>query len=337
MAAPSVPVKKVAFNPMRSFAHILANVAFADESALATLFAAWNTLFDCVRPNLVILDHSPGALLALHERPIPKVNIGLGFFCPPPHFPLPFWLTGREESQAKQVVADEKDLTDRVNRVLQLFHRAPLRYLGEMYRHIDETILATYEEFDHFGPRTQARYWGHWPFAPGAAPIWPQVSGPRVFAYLKRFAGLESLINGLIQMGCPTIVFGADSQLQERFIAPTIRHAGKPLDLRAIGQQCDIAILNAGHGTTVTMLLAGKPCLLFPLFTEQVLFAQKVQKLGAGQYLEPRAGDFRNLMERFVQDGNYARQARLFSTKYAGFEPGSQVVEIADQMERLMK
>src|SRR4051794_25778652 len=50
--------------PTRSFADVLADVGFAEPRLLAAHVAAWRTLYDLVRPDLIVFDHSPTALLA---------------------------------------------------------------------------------------------------------------------------------------------------------------------------------------------------------------------------------------------------------------------------------
>jgi UDP:flavonoid glycosyltransferase YjiC (YdhE family) len=57
----------------------------------------------------------------------------------------------------------------------------------------------------------------------------------------------------------------------------------RPLDLGAAARECDFAILNAGHGATAPMLLAGKPVLELPLQLEQSLTASAVADMGAGE------------------------------------------------------
>jgi hypothetical protein len=221
--------------------------------------------------------------------------------------------------------------------VLIAHHRSPLQRLGQIYSQINESFLATYEEFDHFGPRPNVRYWGHWPFGPGDEPQWPSGTGPRIFAYLKPFLALESLLQELRQRGHPTILLGIDRKLQERFASSNLRFISRPLDMKAVSQQCDLAILNAGHGTTVSLLLAGKPCLLLPLFVEQLLFAQKVQKLGAGLTVDStKPGEIHAGLESLVGQPSLRLAARKFADKYARFMPGQQLPEIVDRLEALI-
>jgi hypothetical protein len=210
-----------------------------------------------------------------------------------------------------------------------------------VFHEVDEIFLATYREFDHFGPRSNVRYWGHWPFgAVAAVPEWPAGSGQKIYAYLKPFPGLEGLLAALLEQGLPTLILGGgiEPALQERFANPHLRFVERPLDLRQVAQQCDLAVLMAGHGTTAALMLAGKPCLLVPPFLEQLLFARKAEQTGAARVLTKEVGApaARSLQE-LVSNPGYRAQAQAFAARYTGFRPGQQVLEVVDHLERLCR
>ena len=324
------------YEPTHGFAEILGNVGFADRSMLSSLFTAWSTILDTVRPNLVVTDHSPTALLALRGRPIRRVNVGLGFFCPPDTFPLPIW--SPPQDQRATATRNELEITDTVNCVLTAQRRPPLQRLGQLFHEVDEVFLATYREFDHFGPRPQVRYWGHWPFAAAAlAPQWPTGKGPRIYAYLKPFPGLEGLLAALQAARLPTLIFagGIEPAMQARFASPHLRFEQRPLDLRQVADQCDLAVLMAGHGTTAALLLTGKPCLLVPPYLEQLLFASTVERTGAARVLGKEAGaPAGQLLQEMLNNSRYRTQAQALAARYAGFQPGQQVGEVVDHLLR---
>src|SRR5437764_11706080 len=71
------------FRPPLTFPHILHNVGFGDDTELAALASAWRNLIEAVRPDVVVCDHSPTALLALRGVPPRRALIGTGFCCVP--------------------------------------------------------------------------------------------------------------------------------------------------------------------------------------------------------------------------------------------------------------
>ncbi len=117
-----------------------------------------------------------------------------------------------------------------------------------------------------------------------------------------------------------------------------MRFEDQPIDLAEVGRTCDLAVLNGNHGTTVSMLLAGKPTLQVPIFLEQGLFSQAVERLGAAvvarpdRPLEAVAG----LME-LLGSGRYAEAARQFAARYAGYDPERQINAVVDRAEELLR
>lgn len=320
-----------------SFAHLLANIGFTHQNALETILSAWGTLIECVRPDMVVAEHSPTALLALRDLQIPRVAVGTGFTCPPDSCPLAHWSRNGQTADPEQLARDETTVLGHVNRALESRARRPLATLGQLFNEVDEVFLATYRELDHFGERTGARYWGHWPFGVGTEPVWPAGEGSKVFAYLKPFPALEDLLRVLRAAGLPTIVVAdnLDRGLVERYASATLFFEPRPVDLRAAAADCDLAILNAGHGTTVAMLLAGKPCLLLPIYMEQLLLAKKVEQLGAGCLAPLRSGPrLAEILQEMLASAQYGKRARDFAARYRGFSPGQQVAEVVDRIEQ---
>lgn len=177
----------------RSFAHLLINNGFSEPTELAALAEAWRHVYRYVEPDLILLDHSPTALLAARAHTARRAVIGTGFCCPPNVAPLPGlrpWL----DDDGERLKADEQQVLDTVNQILGRWQLAPLDRLGRLYAEVDETFLATFAELDHYPGRAEAQYWGVWPTGTGLAPCWPTGEGPRVFAYLKPFRALPALL-----------------------------------------------------------------------------------------------------------------------------------------------
>jgi len=321
------------------FAHILASTCFGDDGVMGKLFEAWNDVLDQVKPDLLVADHAPSALLAVRGKTIPCVNMGLAFCCPPDVSPLPYWWSSREESPAEEVATFEESLLQRVNRLLENKGRPRLKRLSQLFNQIDDVVLATYRELDPYGDRAKGRYWGHWHVGSGVEPVWPEGAGPKIYAYLKPFPALEGLLNELRRMNCPALVLsgGISLALQARYASELLRFEERPLHMGQVAARCDVAILNAGHGTMASLLLAGKPLLLVPLYTEQLLNSQGVERLGAGRWVLPNErGRVGLMLEDVVSRESYREAAQGFAKRYAGFLPGQQLPALADRLEGLV-
>lgn len=170
-------------------------------------------------------------------------------------------------------------------------------------------------------------------------PSWPDAPGRRIFAYLKRSRALIHVLEALRQCDCPTLVHieGVPvSQLRRRFDSPALVFEERPLDLRRVGRECDLAVLNGGHGVTAEMLLAGKAVLQVPLVLEQFMTARSVERIGAGVVCAAKtAAEVRAALEDALADGCAAAAGR-FAARYESFDPGRQRRAMADRAAELL-
>ena len=113
------------------FAHVLANMGWGESRELSILACAWRNQIEDIRPDAMINDHSPTALLASRglDFPVKRIVLGSGFCCPPDTFPLPAFATD-EAPDMDTVREDEQLVLRRANHVLSQWGRAPLRRLG---------------------------------------------------------------------------------------------------------------------------------------------------------------------------------------------------------------
>jgi hypothetical protein len=322
-----------------TFAHILHNAGFSSADELRPTVNAWRALYDLVRPDLIVFQHSPTAILASHGYDVRRINIGTGFCCPPDREPLPDWRPYLK-NDAERLHHDEQSVRSVANELLASWNKRPFDRLTDLYQRDMTTVLSTFAELDHFGPRAGGDYWGTWSAGFGGPAAWPSAPGPRVFAYLKPFRALEALLDCLVRRRAPTVIYGPtiDRQLRDRFQCETLRFSTDAVELGAAGRDCDLAILNGTHGTTAAMLLAGKPSLQIPLYLEQQLSADNVVRMGAGLTAEannaPRVvGQLETLLDN---TGHYEPAAAAFAARYASFDGCGQVDRLAAQIEHLL-
>jgi hypothetical protein len=329
---------------------------------------AWRNLYRLVCPDLVLFDHAPTALLAARGLDLRRVVLGSGFCVPPDLSPLPNlrpWVNGPMSDPAR-LAADEARVLATANTVLARLGRPPLHRVTQLYGEVDETLLLTIPELDHYPPGLRgkgARYWGAIGNAEGEpnaecrmmnaeSPLTPALSpeyrgegvrGVRVFCYLKNFAALPDLLAAQRDGGHPTTVVcdGVPRDLRERFAScPTIHFEDRPLDLRRVAEHCDLAVLNAGHGATAAMLLAGVPVLLVPIHLEQGLLARAAVRNTNGAAVEANPKDGPRLVaalnEMLASLPQHTAAARAFAARHASFDPREQVERIAGRVEELL-
>jgi UDP:flavonoid glycosyltransferase YjiC (YdhE family) len=321
-----------------TFAHILQNFGFSDERDLAGRLEAWTELYRLVKPDLILFDHSPTALMAARGLPARKALIGSGFFCPPDEYPMPN-LRGWLQPDLEQMRKDEDAVLAGMNHLLEQRRQPTLERITQLYAQVDENFLVTFAELDHYPNRKGASYWGAWTKISGKAPQWPQGPGPRIYAYFKQFEQLEATLKVLADLPASILIYsdGINAALQKRFTSDKLRFENSRLDLEEIGRTCDLAILNGNHGTTISLLMKGRPILQLPISLEQALLSLAVEKFGAalGADIKRPAHVERRLRE-MLNSKRFAAAARRFAEKYSSFDAEQQAKLIVQRLEHLM-
>ncbi len=351
-------------DPAMTYADLLHNIGFSSVETLRTLTRAWRTIFGLARPDTVLCDHSPTALLAASLDGIPTATIGTGFCCPPcdgESLPeLRPWMKRQElapslvfdpEAQTRRATegaqqngepilrASEQRLLATINANRAEAGKEPWEQLTQLYSSASETFLTTFEELDHFAPRRAAQYLGVWESDQGQRFAWPGGSGPRVFFYTHRFPAREWLLDELRRRELPTVAYTHDlpQAAAEKLAGPTLFISPVPLDAAQGAAECDIAILNSGHNSCAQFLLAGKPLLLLPIALEQGLLMRRLTSQGLAVSAPPdRPAAIAAALDELLANPRYGESARTFAAKYASYDPQAAQDEIIRRIEAAM-
>jgi tetratricopeptide (TPR) repeat protein len=322
-----------------TYADILHNVGYEDEVELEGLLSAWRSLVDLVQPELVIADHSPTALLALRGSTVKKIVVGCGFLIPPATHPF-LNLQPAQQVSEQHLRAGEDRIRQRINAILRRTGQPPLTRLSELFSDVDDTVLTTYPELDHYPDRAGGAYWGTRRGFQGADFQWPIGDGPRIFAYLRPTPQFEKILQTLKDLKCPVIV-NSDQiplQMQRQYESLNLRFEQRLLNLETIGRECSVAILNGNHDTSCHLLLAGKPILFIPQTLEHWLFAAAVQRIGAGRVVHPeRATEFGPALSTMLRSENYAKAAQQFAARYAHNDLGQIEDQLVQRIEAILE
>lgn len=319
-----------------SFAHILHNIGWDAEAGLGGLVDAWRAIYELVKPDVIVCEHSPTALLAARGFSARRFRMGIGFCCPPDQSPLPNLRAGEAVDSAK-LADDEAAVLQRANEVVHQRRWPELMRIGQLFSQVDGTLLTTFKELDHYIDRPgDPRYFGCPTDLPGKTPHWPEGLGKRILAYLKPFAALPHLLVRLKGMGCPTIVIcdGIDASLREQFRCKTMHFETGRLDMRSMVQTCDAAVLNANHATAAALMLASKPLLVLPIFLEQQILAERIVALGGAiSAASDRPKEVVSGLEQLIGNKTLEACAAGFGRRYHAFDAARKTGEMASRIE----
>ncbi|QDU59416.1 hypothetical protein Pan216_02440 [Planctomycetes bacterium Pan216] len=322
-----------------TFPQVMNDSGFDNAKDLSSHANAWWHLISTIDPAIVLCDHSPTALVALRALPQKKINIGGGFTCPPDETPFRV-LEPRLRYTPEQLERDEARILANANAAIESLGGAPLERLGQLFGELDDTIIFSFQELDHYEDRVGATYWGPPPLVPGAAPEWPEGDGPKIFGYLRAFPILPTVLDRLNELGHPTLIYpsGIDESLLKRCESATLRFQRDRLDLAHVRREADLAILNANLSTTIAMLMAGIPTLMFPVTLESQMVAARAVMMGAGLMVQGnQPNEVVRQLDRMLESDKYAANARAFADRYADWDCDAFGTRVADRVEELIR
>lgn len=318
-----------------TLAHVLHNIGYRDPAQLASHLRAWRSLLLSVKPEILVCDSSPTALLAARGLDMGVVAIGTGFHLPPPVYPLPSYRYTEADDSASR--GHEDRLTYIVNHALGVHGIPCVEYMGQAFD-VDLTVLTALDELDHFDGRISPCYAGPFTQFSGDTPAWPSGAGPRVFGYLKPFPLLVPLLNELRRRAFPTVIYAPDvpRSITTPYTGDGMRFHERPVSMSYATGVCDLLISHAGYGLPLDGLLVGRPVLSFPIFLDQYITAKSIERLGAGLCLAPR--EPHSIASAFdeVLSSLCVRAAQRFADKYQHLHRQTEVAKWTDAISGLV-
>ncbi len=268
-----------------SYADLLAMHGFAKAEDLSFMLDAWDDLFSMVDPDLIIADHSPGAVLAASGA-IPVVVTGNGFTVPPSHLPtFPALRHNLPPSQLQTVMLDViNDLQRRRKRAT--FDGLPKAFSG------DVRAIFTLPHLDPYESLRNEKLLG--PYEPDLEAV-PLPSEPSLLYYgSSTSADSQQIVSALLECGVPVTasLFGPNSTAARILEA---QGASVHLDLPPLAPQIKKATLvvsHGGSGITQAALKSGRAQIVMSNHFEALLTGTKLQAAGVGQLIEDFPRDY---------------------------------------------
>lgn len=276
--------------PVHTYPEGLQGLGWSNVEELGTLAEAWRGLFSLCRPDAIVAQAAPTALLAARGLGIPTAMFGSGFDAPPRSTPMPrfyYWEPERAPSR-------EPSVLETANKVLKGLDQPPMTRFCDLLR-TDRYLLATFAEIDHYAPRTDFEpdppaYLGQLFTTDAGRPMrWKKSAKRRVFAYLRpRTHGFESGVKALTTLDKKTDVIlaapGASDKLAQSLKETPVRLVNTPVRLQELLPDCDLGVSHTSNGIAAAFVMAGVPQVGLPSHAEQDMVARAVamNRLGLG-------------------------------------------------------
>ena len=336
---PVFPREGAGMRPPSSLAEIMLGSGYSDAAWLASALKEWLRLLREWKPDILVCDYAPTALLAARVLGIPRVSLSISFAVPPPFSPLPPFRFDDPPPPERVAAADAQALAN-VNSALAALGATPLRALHEQFQ-TDEDFLLTLPELDAYGNRPTSRYWGpRYRDDAGASAHWPAGHGMRVLVYVKKaLPQLDALISLLATGPFRVVAFipELDGARRERLRGPLRLVPDKPVRFGPLLRECDLFVSQAGSAAS-GILMSGVPQLMIPAHYEQYLTARRIEQIGAGMMLLPEASgaQLANALRTMVEDPRFRKAAKAYAARYPAYSPAEQQRRIVKRIEDIL-
>lgn len=300
MQAPIWLPKITMQRPIACLADTLLCMGYLEADPLDCLLQAWESIIELVKPDLVIFDYAPTAMLALRNNPLPKIMVGSGFADPSSDHPIVDW---RPYPQNDQLIErQELRVLEQINILLRRRNQNELTHLTELFA-VDRVVISTFPELDLYEDKRKNTDYciGSTAILADSPVSFISDERPRILAYLKPgYPHIEMLIAALAR--CKASVFIAcpkgAAQLFTPYVSERFQFSTELVDLQGAMSNVDLFV---GHGNATSCkesLLAGNPMVVLPIQLEQLLTGKKIQEAGFGVLIEKISG-VDDLVKRF--------------------------------------
>ena len=282
-----------------SYADILALIGFGDSGKLSAMLAAWNSLLDMVKPDVVVADHCPALMPLLQARKIASVAVGTGFTMPP----LDYSSFPPLRADRGPLLPEPALLASLATALAQFGLKAP-NSLIEAFRSTSRFVFS-FPELDAY------RSWRREPLylPPEPLPRFKELPiVPHLFVYAgPEFPAIEELAQVLGQLPFAVSCFLRDAP---KALNTFLRIRGltaydQPPPLAELLPKVSHVMSQGGNFMSHAVMAAGRPHLILPIHGEAQSNMDTLKGLGIARGLTfPFKGELDKHIKDFVGDAS---------------------------------
>ena len=348
--APRVTSKK--FAAVATYPGVLAQVGWTNLAVVLNMTRQWSKFVDEIRPDQLIVEHAPSALLAARGRHLSIVNLGTGWSVPLAATPMPsvvWWLAPDPDLQAK-ADATEAQVLRAMNGAAALVGVPPLEAVIDLFS-TSEPMLVTWPEFDHYGVRPDVTYYGpqmmlesgfraSWSGSNCSGSNWSG-SEKRVVGYLRAESktGLALIRALALRDDIESVIYlaGADPHLRAELNTPRMTLVDQPLDLASLLPEADVLVTHASFGTVTAGVLHGVRQIGVPRHLEQAVVMSRIEALQIGRNARALTSEqVGEALDDVLSNPQLEASAKALAAKYRGYDAKRAATVMVDRCEALL-
>ena len=324
-----------------SYAYMLQQQCFSSAEELAIYVRVWRSMFDMIKPDMVIYEHSPTALVASLDYTFRKVLVGNGFMCPPvTDSPFGVFPTTKQDVQTVgRLRNDDTALLQLINVAQRRMGLPVVERLADLYAQVDCEFLQTFEELDHFDQRMASGFLGIWSLPCNVSPQWPAGGQAKVFGYLQVFPKFEQLLQDLLAANVSALLYvrGLPRGIRDKYSCERLSFTDQLVDLRQVAEQADFVVTHGNHATLGYCMLMGIPQLAIPRYQEQLFPVLRLQRLGCALMAYQDQPDFQKEIGALLQDAGFKEKASMIKMRYEHFDVRKSEQYMAEKITELLQ
>lgn len=314
-----------------SMADILAGNGYSQSDHAAIIIAAWDKVLDEVKPDLIVVDHAPSALISAYGR-IPVVVAGNGFAVPPIEGDwFPPFLPGEDKTDRQRVVFEA------ILQAFKVIGRNAPPSLTAPFRGAFRGVYS-FPLIDTYRAIRKEAVLGPIETPPALLPLPPQ---RRLFIYsASDIAKIDALMQCIMAIGPEASVY-LRGPLGAR--AGILRSRGvevfeSPPPLAEMLPRASVVFSHGGSGFTNAALASGRPHIVFPRHFEARSTAMGLVDAGCGIRLEDlEASSFRAAYLKASEDQSMRDAAQREGARAQEFVTQARALEVtADAVRKLL-
>lgn len=319
-------------------ADTLATLGWDQVDHLREAVGRWRAVLIEHKPDLVVMESAPTALLASQGLPMKRARLASHWNTPPRASPLPDLQT-QLGGLDRPIPDTEPAVVTAINACLTEQHQPTIASLYELFDRVDNSVMLCIPEIDAHGHREKTEYLGGWGYQTGHAPPWPACqhgpNTPGVFAYLKPFTHRRATLQLLADTGLPVQVFTPEltSAEADTITAKNIELFTSPIDWIAKQTTTAFIVCHGSIGMTSRALTLGLPMLSIPTTLEQTAVTVRASQTGACI-----GADIQNItsigsaLEQMFSDQHVFKAAERMGKKYESFDPDQTALAYTDRL-----